>query len=87
MDKLIKVLNVKLSFIEAITQLKNDNDVIACICNNTSRPCIIMLNQLNELRIIENNIFDKLDTIFIDRLLHLDNVLENDWFLVIKNNL
>lgn len=84
MKKNINILNVKLSFIEAVEQLKNDNDVIACVCNNSQKPCMIVLNETNELRIIENKLYDNPAIPLVDRLLHIDDVLEKEWYLIIE---
>ena len=45
----VKLLNVKLPFVEAVEYLKTDSEVLGCICLNTQRPCVITLNELSEL--------------------------------------
>lgn len=84
----VKLLNVKLPFIEAVEYLKTDSDVLGCICLNMQRPCAITLNELSELRVIENNFFEEYhNEPLIDRLLTIDNILYDDWLLVIKDKL
>ena len=77
----IQILNVRLPFIEAIDFLKNDDNVIACVCITNDRPCTITMNECNELKIIQTNLFDNL---FNERLLNIDNILSDEYNLVIK---
>ncbi len=79
----VKLLNVKLPFIEAVEYLKTDSEVLGCICLNTQRPCAITLNELSELRVIENNFFENFSTKFISPKFTYDEITGN--FIVEKD--
>lgn len=83
MDK-IKIINIKLPFIEAIEYLKNDDTVFACTCINEN--VIIILNENNEIEIIKNSLYiDNLENYKkINGNLSLDNILNDEWLLIIK---
>lgn len=84
----VKLLNVKLPFIEAVEYLKTDSEVLGCICLNMQIPCAITLDELSGLRVIENNFFEEYhNEPLIDRLLTIDNILYDNWLLVIKDKL
>lgn len=83
----IQIINVKLPFIEAIEHLHQDDNAIGCICLNDTKPCIIALNENRELKIIEENFFEKCEKKFeelTNRLLSLDNILEHQWNMIYK---
>lgn len=79
----VQILNIKLPFIEAIEHLKTDEDAIGCMCITQDKPCIITLNENKELKIIENNLFD-VNVPLIERLLTIDNILSDEYYLIIK---
>lgn len=83
----IQVINVKLPFVEAIELLKEEKNAIGCVCLNDSRPCVIVLNENKELRIIEEELFQDCKKEFAnltDRLLSLDNILMHQWYIIYK---
>lgn len=83
MDK-IKIINIKLPFIEAVDYLNNDNTVFACTCINNNAT--IILNENNEIEIIKNSLYiDNLENYRkINGNLSLDNILNDEWLLIIK---
>lgn len=83
----IQVINVKLPFIEAIEILKDEENAIGCVCLDDSRPCVIVLNEKNELRVVEEELFQEeqrdLNTL-TNKLLSLDNILAHQWNIIFK---
>lgn len=82
----IRVINVKLPFIEAIENLEEDDNAIACICIDDERPCIIARTSNNELDVLEEMFFETSKTIeeATRRFLTIDNVLKHQWQMVYR---
>lgn len=83
----IQVINVKLPFIEAIELLKEEENVIGCVCLDDNRPCVVTLSENKELRIFEEELFQEYQKEFeklTNRLLSLDNILIHQWNIIYK---
>lgn len=77
----IKVLNVKLPFIEAIEHLYNNKeDYIACVCYDEPNPIFITLENNNELCVVDNKSITKKT-----KLLTIEHVLHNNFYLIIED--
>lgn len=81
MNNNFHILNIRFPFNEAVEFLSTENDVIACTCQE--KTCTVTLSENNELKVIDYDFCNNCGTM-LERTLNINNILNDEYYLVIK---